>query len=51
MKSIDKRRLIVTILLLVLTIAVTALLRIDCNFTRQVGKTEVPAGTYVTLGD
>ena len=47
----NRKRLIFMGILLVLTVAITALLRVDCGFTRHVGRTEVPAGTYATLGD
>ena len=50
-RSLDTKRLILLLLLLALTVAVTALIRVDCGFTRPVGKSEVPAGTYATLGD
>jgi len=51
MKIPNRKRLILMGILLVLTVLITALIRVDCGFVRHVGRTEVPAGTYATLGD
>ena len=47
----NRKRLILMGVLLILTVAVTALVRVDCGFVRQVGRNQVPAGTYATFGD
>lgn len=51
MKIPHRKRLIQMGILLVLTVMITAIARVDCGFVRHVGRTEVSAGTYVTLGD
>ena len=51
MKIPHRKRLILMGVLLVMTVLITALVRVDCGFVRHVGRTEVPAGTYATLGD
>jgi len=51
MKIPHRKRMILMGVLLVLTVLITALVRVDCGFVRHVGRTEVPAGTYATLGD
>lgn len=49
--SVDKRRLIETALTFLVTFGVTALLRWDLDLTYPVGRDQVDAGVYATLGD
>lgn len=50
-KKIDIKRLIVTLLMLLLTFGVTALARIDLDFIKHAGPAGTPAGAYLSLGD
>lgn len=47
----NRKRLILMSVLLVLTVAVTAIARVEFDFAQNNGRTEVLAGTYATLGD
>lgn len=50
-KGLDKRRLILGALLFCITFGVTALARWDLDISYQVGRDQVDAGVYATLGD
>ncbi len=50
-KNIDKRQLITILSCLAGTILITALIRVDMPFTYMLGKEQVSAGVYATLGD
>ncbi len=50
-KNIDKRQLITILSCFAGTILVTALIRVDMPFTYTLGKEQVSAGVYATLGD
>lgn len=50
-KNIDKRQLITILSCFVGTLLITALIRVDMPFTYTLGKSQVSAGVYATLGD
>lgn len=51
LKNIDVKQCIVTLLMLLLTLGVTALTRIELGFITRAGTSGTPAGAYISLGD
>lgn len=50
-KRIDWKKAVITLLMLLLTLGVTALARVDLDFITRNGASGAPAGAYLTLGD
>lgn len=51
LKNIDRKQLILGLCCFAGTILITSLLRIKMPFTYPLGRQQVPAGVYMTLGD